>query len=720
MDIEIKEDGKTVIKTDNIDELLKFLKASDKRDIEELRPVLVITMDDPVSNGGYQRPNVSFGQSLVASIELSGYRASDACFDDKTADLCNFDFPTDHSWNDPLTATNPTFSPPSFGFKQLDESGNFSKKQQRKIAGWDSDGDAENLRIMRTNIKVLVLASHQLTDQYIAKILLPWQGVASEELPLFIHHGPDGGAIISPERLAIARDRYTADLRFLFNHATNFCAVARRALFKIYLDDNIDKREAQRALPYLGQYSWEWAHPLLLQVLHLLKATGQVGTHEHRKILNQKATAYSFAYLYAEGLSIFEATSDGYDLVWAGTGAFNEWRCHIGKALRPGEQEPNAYSSHFTHLIFNIFQHVASTGLLGLNGTRIVLSPWGVKFLELLGPATNDPDLLLRWRSGSEMATLEDIEPMDNWLNSTFELAKTSVDRFFDAQDARLFEDADFLKTEQLSTNRLSILGIYISLTAADLADSEIVAEITRVRDSEQFIPIAERYRGLVYDPPKMKSESQLSGLWIGVPLTVAYESPFPNEPGWLKDTSKEFDEAVEAIRTTAPAIGRRLAGHEPRIIHNLPTKEKCGELRSLKWKLASAQLDDIRPIILGVASTIDLQGSLPEALRRRLGHFTIKPGVPEYYDGINAFCGLGTNLITTTCGYFVGLYDESNGSFYVDREIHPDRVEKFGFWKDFSLGSLKAHFEIDRKEDGYWTVLKDGSAKRIVVQLNS
>ncbi len=719
MEIETDEDGKTVVKSDNIGELLAFLKARDKREVEELRPVLVITMDDPVTNGGYQRPGVGFGQALVASIELSGYSAGDASYDDKIADLCMFDFPTSSSWSDPITATTPSWIFPTYGFKQLDKGGNYAK-QQKRIAGWDSDKEIECERILRRQVKVLVLASHELTDEFIAKILQPWQDVGEEKLPLLIHHGPNGGMIIPIDRLRRARNRFTAELRFFFNHAKAFCSVAERALFKIYLDDDIDKREARRSLPYLDQYSWEWAHPIFLQVLHMLKDNGCVGTHEHRRMLNQRATPYSFAYLYAEGLPIFEKAGEGYDFVWRGTGAFKEWRIHLGKAPRPDEQEPNAYSSHSTHFIFNIFRHIHSTGLLGLDGDRIVLTPWGAKFLDLLGPETNDPDVLLRWREGLEIGTFNDIEKMDAWLESTFLAAKTSIGNGFAGEEALSCEDADFLKTGPLSSNRLSILGVHVPISTFDLDDSAFAAAIAKVAEGESIVPIAERYIGLVYDPPKMKTESRLSGLWVGVPLAINSDGALSREPGWLKDISQEYQEALEAMRTAAPAISDRLAKYEPRMIHGIPTKENMGELRPLKWKVAPTRPDDLRPIIYGVASTISLQGDLPEPLRRRLGHFAKKPGIPEYYDGINQFKGVGIDQVTTTCGYFVGLYDETDGTFVIDREVHPDRIESFGFKRGFMLGNLKAHFEVDWKEDGYWTILNDGTVKRIVVQLNS
>jgi hypothetical protein len=708
------------IKFNNIDELRAYLKSNDKREFEELRPVLVITMDDPVRNDGYQRPGVDFGQALVASIELSGYRACDACYDDKTADLCCFDFPSDDAWQSTLTTIDPSWVLSSYHIRQLDETGRHSKEQKR-ISELDSDESLDYELLLQRKIRVLILASHELIDHYLAKILLPWRGVPDELLPVVIHHGPDGGTIVPLDKLRSARTRFASELRFLFNHARNFCTVANRALFKIYLDDDIDKLEAQRGLPSLSEYSWEWGHPIFLQILHHLKDTGRVGTHRSRLKLSQMVTPFSFSYVYAEGLSIFEKTSEGYDFIWQGSGEFKEWKIPVGKAPRPEEQDPTAYSSHFAHHIFNVFQHMERTGLLGLDGNTIVLSPWGVKFLELLGAETRDPDVLLRWRSDDgELGTQKDVSSMDAWLERTFTSAKENIGLYFHTEEAALCTDAEFFNTGPISTSRLSILGVHVPITDSDFDDPEFAAEVATIAENETRIPISESYYGLVCSPPRMKTESKIIGLWIGVPLTVTYEDRLQAEPGWLRDTSREMAETIEAIRTATPAISRRLSGQEPRIIHGLPTKQKPGELRPLAWALAPSTPDGLRPIILGTASTIDLTGPVPEALRRRITTFPNRSPIPKYYDGINTFEGAGTNLITTTCGYFIGLYDEADDTFIVEREVHPDRVEAFGVMKRFMLGNLKAHFAIDRKEDGYWAVLKDGTVKRIFQNLNS
>ena len=718
MEIETDKDGRTIITSNDIGEILAYFRANDKREVEELRPVLVMTIDDPVNNGGYQRPNVDLGQALVASIELSGYSATDACIDDPGSSLYRFDFPDETTWSNPICAVAPRWDIPSFHFKQLDAIGKRSKVQ-KKIAGGDSNNELDRERILKERIKVVVLASHELRDQYIARAMLAWRDTPEKDLPLFIHHGPDGGSIVPIERVRFAREKFVAELRFTFNHAISFCKVAKRALFKVLYDADIDKLEARRSLPHLTTYAWEWSHPLFLQVLHLLNDMGRIGTHEHRLNLSRRAELFSFAHLYAEGLPIFEKAGDGYELIWQGSGAFDAWRMHIGKAPRPDEQEPLAYSSHFTHTIFNIFQHIHHTGLLGLDGRQIVLSPWGVEFIKLLGPATRDPDVLLRWRSGEEIGKVADVSQMDSWVVSTFTAAKNSIDNYLFGEEATYCDDPEFLSTDLLASNRISIVGIHIPTELLDLDDPAFVEEVAKIAESESRIPVAERYRGLIYNPPRMKTAAKLRGIWMGVPLEVTSEFA-DKEPGWLKDTSLEYKEALQVLKAASPAISSRIAGQMPSIIHGLPIKEKSGELRTLHWKLTSTKPENIRPIILGVVSTIDLNADLPERLRIRLGHFTQKLGVPKYYNGINHFAGVGSNYITTTCGHFIGLYDEADGAYVIDREVNPQRVEAFNLKRDFMMGNLKTHFAIDRKAEGYWTVLKDGTTKRIVVNLNS
>lgn len=702
----------------SLEELQSFLGVRDERETEKLRPVLLLTMDDPVLNGGYQRPHVDL-RGLASSIALSGYSAKHACRDDKAADLCCFDFPKIKWENVPAIAA-PKWNLSFYSVRQLDENGAVSKTQT-KIEEKDVRDVGNYSRLLRERVKVLVLASYELTDHYLAKILLPWIDVEDDGLPSVIHHGPDGGAIVPLDRLVLARERFSTELRFLYNYASNFCTLANRALFKIYMDEDLDKFEAASRLFHISMYSWRSAHPIFLQILHNLKALGHVGTHEHRKNLAKQVSPFSYAHFYGDGLPMFDKVDGCYEFQWSGTGKYQEWRLPMGRALQAEEIDHDAYSSHFVHEVFKTFQHVERAGLLGLDGDTIVLSPWGVQFLELLGPCTNDPDVLLRWRrGGDEIGSLADVEAMDEWIERVFSQAKERVDSFLNGVEAELCDDVEFLKTTALSIHKLSVLGIQVPITLEDLECPVFRKEIDLLAEHEEKVSIDARNYGLVYQPPKMKTESKISGFWVGVPLAITHGDPIPNEPTWLKNTSKERLEALEAIKLLPPALRRRLEGQQPRIIHGIPTAGPLGELRSLDWNLASGKADNLQPIIFGVISSVDLRSQMSSFFRQRLKTFNLRPGIPEYFDGVNLFRAGRSELVTTTCGYFVGLYNEEDDTFFIDGGISAERIEAFESKKSEMFANLKGQFAIHRSDEGYWAILKDGSAKRIIVPLSS
>jgi hypothetical protein len=720
MEIKVNEDGQTVITSTNPDEIVGYLKSRDTRKIETFRPVHIFTIDDPVRNDGLQRPGVEFGSSLVKSIGITGFHADDASYDDLSSDLYQFTFERNLPWKSIPVVSEPSAEHSAYSVRQLDHNGNYAAEQKR-IVGKHVGEEVPYQQLLQENVKVLVIASHELIDAYITKALGAWSDVQDERLPVVIHHGPDGGSIVPLERIRSARDRFKAEARFLYNHALNFSVLARRALFKIYFDEQLSKQVARHALPSVSEYRWRWAHPFFLQILHHLKRLGRIGTDEHRIQLNKKVDGFSYAHVYAKGLPVFEKTGDRHEFVWKGTGAYPESRIAVGRAPEPGEQDPNAYSSHFEHPYFQVFHHIEHTGLLGLDGDDIVLSPWGVKFLEIMGPDTDDADVLLRWRTPTgEIGGAESVKAMDRWLNRVFRSVKRRVAQFPD--QLALFDDETYFKAPV--SNQLSLLGVHLALNDADFDDPHFAAEVARIGDSEATIPIAARNYGLVHEPAKMGAESKVTGIWVGVPLAVAYSDPLTREPGWLQDLRKERTEAGEAMRAATPLLRKRLEGSDIKPIHGLPIVESTGLLRELPWALDADDGDILRPIFLGVTSTVDKTAPASKALTTRLminsSSDSEKGPAPKYYDGISHWHGKGTNLTTATCGYFIGLYNETRDTFLVDREIHPNRIERFENNREFMLGNMGPYFEVDRSEQGYWTVLSDGTTKKINLSLQS
>lgn len=712
MGTETASDGKAVFSTSNFDELVQYLEKTSGRerpDEEELRPVHVLTIDDPARNDGWQRDKVPLGEGLAASIALSGRRANEACVDDCTSDLFEFRFDRNFPWKTLPLVTAPNRNHSRFRILHLETDGSVSDKR-KNIAGLDSSTDEGLPHLLRENVKVLVVASYEMTDEYLSKSLVAWDGHPDDKLPMVIHHGPEGGCILPAEQVSSARNRFQAEARFLYNHATNFSILARRALFKIYFDERLPRHEAARRLPSIGFLSWRWAHPFFLQVLHYLRRLGRIGTNEHRERLEERVTSLSFAHLYANGIPVFGKSGRGFDLTWNGTGSYPAWREELGRVLLPAEE---SMSLHFHHRIFDCFQHVESMGILGLDGNDIVLSPWGVKFLDIMGPETEDPDVLLRWRTpAGDMGTPADVKAMDRWINRTFRSVKRRVAGY--REEMALLDDPAYLANTPISQNRLSLVGIHLPVDDASLLDTEFAAEIARIARAEQDTPLKDRRIGLVHEPPRLGADAKMIGLWIGVPISVTHDDPLRREPGWLMNLSGAKNEALLAVRSLSRPIMDRIEGLSIGVVHDIPTPEALGDVCSLDWNIQAEPGDVLRCIISGITSTIDME-TAPDSIRRvplisrRDGSFE-----PEIHVGINHFRGKGNSIRTATCGLFVGVYNETKGTHFIDPNVHPEKARKFEIMKPRLLGNLASFLEVNRTEQGFWAVLSDGTVKRI------
>lgn len=719
MDIEVDEHGRTVIKTDNIQELLEYLKSRDKREIEAFRPVLVVSIGDPDLNGGQHNPQYDYGAAIVETLALVGYRPEQASFTDLSSESYSFDFKKKATWPDLPCLSEPEISLSHHMLRQFDSTGRCATDQKR-LVGVHVDNVKSYTDVVRDNVKVLVVASNDLTDSHIVKALDHWEGVATEELPIVVHHGPDGGAIVSKDRLQFARERFLAEQRFLYNHAMNFSEIARRTLFKIYFDERLAKETARSALPWIGELRWRWAHPFLLQLLHLLKRLGRIGTDEDRVNLQRSVSGFIYAPIYAKGLPVFEKVESGYDFVWTGSGKYPEYRLPLGMVPDHGDYDPDSYSTLWPHRFFSTFQHIEHVGLLGLNGDDIVLTPWGLKFLEIIGSESEDPDVLLRWRTElGEIGGSDDIADMDGWIVKTFEGSKRRINEFQDVIE--LFDDATYLKGCPVS-NQLSILGRYLPLSETDLANPGIQREIQTVQAAEHGIELKDRNCGLILEAERMGAERRILGVWIGVGLAVSSLDEMAREPGWLKNLDALENEANAALQVVPPYLRALAEKHPVSVVHGLITPESRGVLRELSWRIEADEKDILRPIILGVVSTIDKTATHSKSLSVSLMINDTSEAVPapNYYDGIGHYHGKGTNTVTTTCGYFVGIYNETRETYVIDRELNSARINGFEMRKEGMMGNLARYFDVNRSTHGYWAILSDGSARQINLRLQS
>lgn len=682
---------------------------------QELRPVHVLTIEDPVLNGGRQRPSKEpLMKGLSDTIRLAGYTAEEAHVDDVGPQWLWFEFEKNRSWKDLPIIARPNIYYEEYMIGALDGNGH-RIPVRTEIAGRHGKIRRPLAEIMRERVKVIVVACFDYRDEYVFRCLAAFTHVSDRDLPTVLVHTPDGGWIVERTDVIRIMNRFTPEARFVYNHAVNFSILARRALFAVAHEENLHRHVAAKMLPSVWTYHWEWAHPLFLQTLFLLRREGRIGSNSHRVMLERSAQPYVCSPIYARGLPIFEPKGENYELVWKGTGVYPELRMDIGRIDDRVENPSASYEAFFEHYILRCFMHAGSMGLLGLADGQIVLSPWGVRFLEIIGSEMEDPDALLRWRSATgELGKPDDIKAMDRWLNRGFRAMKRRVASFQDKLS--LLSEEGRIETDNKRDRYLSVFGTYIPLDAADFSDLAVVADLVAIAKAEVPEDFKDARCGIVYDHARLDHAAQAIGVWYGVPLAARTGDVMRAwEPGWLKDMSAIEEEARRALALMPESLLGRSIGTVPEVVHGLPTLEEGNYMPLLPWAVASSATDTLSIIVKGVVSTLDQTRDLPLGTRRYLSipNHRKRGSDPFYFGGLY-WTGKESGFKTVACGLYVGILNETTDRWHINPRVSKQRLEAFEEQRSSLMANAHPCFHLNLSGEGYWALLADGTARKI------
>jgi hypothetical protein len=708
MNVQFRKSDK-VTSFESVEAFVDHFEKLHPRPVQKLRPVLVLTIENPVLNGGRQRPSrLPLLEGLSHTIALAGYGAEDAHIDDAHFSWLSFTFERNHSWKSLPLLSAPAIIHDGYSLRAFDSG------ERPKIVGRLGDDSKPLSVIIREEAKVIVVACFEYRDEYVFRSLAPFTEVADADLPTVMVHTPDGGWVVERQDVIRIRNRFSPEARFIYNYAANFAVLARRAVFAVLQEDNVYRHEAARRLPSIWTYHWEWAHPLLLQILFLLRRDGKIGDHSHRRTLERSVGSTNQSPLYVRGLSIFEPKGSGYELVWRGTGAYPEWRLDIGELDPRGDRPSINCDAFIEHEILKCFLHLKEFGLLGLANGEIVLSPWGTRFLEVIGSEMDDPDVLLRWRTpAGEIGGTGDVPAMDRWLNRGFRAMKRRVASIKERLET--LNDDGSIPEGSFDSNAMSIFGAYVELEDKDFADPVIAAELVKISKMTQPAEFKDTRCGVVFDAARMDGTTPAIGVWFGVPLAVKNRGDeLSKEPGWLRDKSSILEAATNALKN-APVCFRRKFHHENvEVVNGIPTSMKRATFVNLPWVVGRSGTERLSMIIKGVVGTVDAAGELPEGTRRFLAmNYSVTRNESEYQDGFH-HVGTAGGMNSIGCGLFVGLLNEATGEWHIDPEVSQRRVDRSHDRRQFLLLSAYPVFHIDTSEDGYWAILSDGTVRKM------
>jgi hypothetical protein len=250
-------------------------------------------------------------------------------------------------------------------------------------------------------------------------------------------------------------------------------------------------------------------------------------------------------YALLKGCSFLKVSDDGRNCMfsWSGSGRYPSWECEFA----PVPVIDGFGFLHFetTPLILRDLSLILSKLFVNdlirfSQDERLCITKDGLRFLELIGPEMDDPDMLLRWRNHNGCwGGPEHVPSMDRWLNKGFRSIKRRVSEL----PSSPFTEPDVLWDKVPHTHRV-IFGRYVPLSRGDWGRLDVQEAVSAIDVINRGMDWQTTRYGVVRNKMYLGSKEEPIGLWIGVPIgqfdigTVAQRRVGP-----LVDQSKVTEE---------------------------------------------------------------------------------------------------------------------------------------------------------------------------------
>jgi DNA polymerase III delta prime subunit len=681
----------------------------------EIRPVLLLQVDDDPatrsSNPFESRPR----GDLRACAEMLGIRGSDINRIDVGRYPGHFHFPRNQHWKE-----LPTLSAPRHRFNfthvmpMTDEFalGGGDKASSIDYREYLREGSSEVQERIFLGVETMIISTPVLDDEAIRLGTAVLDFLPEQEWPRVIGLSAAGHDVIAPDEIRRVRERFVAQERFTYNHACNMAVMAGRALFKMAHEDGYSRRLAQSTVPNLDVISWRWAHPVTLQLLHALRHEGPAAPDNTARALSQvefEARPWTFA----NGLSFFKRKGSGFEFEWKGSGKYPAWTVDVGTVHNPAFPIKQMVMPH-AHALFDLPAQLVRSQLIGLAEDRIAITQRGIRFLEMIGPESDDPDALLRWRTSSgEIGGIENVQAMDRWLNNAFRNMKRKVAPL----PASPFTEKTDEPWKEALVDRLVVRGVVIPIEDDDLKSPAFVGALRDLEIAGRDLPQRERRMGILRDEERLGRERRANSLWIGIPLGVFDTADVIQERTHLFRDLTALDEDVKALVAAAPAILRK----EPFVsrirtalgdLVDLP----CERFVELPPQLEVNHGDVVTDVIEGqVLRIADVKKEGFDLRSLVLSHIAYRemPGHGQTVDGIRVY-GDGNPSATLSFGVLSMMTNKTTGATTPTRLLSADRQRELARNHRRMLTTMSAFFDHPSlSEAGLWEIQSDGKVSR-------
>jgi hypothetical protein len=680
------------------------------------KPVMVVAIaGDTTTNNGKYAGVPSLGLPLVKAIELTGYSTADANYDEIARYPGNHFFPRNLKWQQLPILSDPLTRQSFHRLEAITPDGHLDREAGIHSLDAAMFNDPITHQIQShviEGIKGLVISCATLTDENLRVATAPYDRIEKPDFPVVVHFDGADSRVVNFNEVCRVRDKFAAQERFIYNHTVNLSIMGGRVLFKLAHEKNLPKALAKRLLPKLDDLSWQWTHPLVIQTLHLLKNEGRVsgsagaGGDEALRNIDLEQRAFTFA----NGLPIFEEVDGRYRLNWKGSGKYPSWILDLGVVPDYSNGGPEGLVAPHTHPIFDYFRDLIMHGLIALKDDQITITSEGLRFLAYLGPETDDPDLLLRWRTASgEWGTSDDIQAMDRWLNRAFRTMKRRVASLPASPNTE--EDAPPLFVRNDGENVLAIRGLLFPISDELIRNKDVAEFVAKIAFTERATDLQDLRMGTISQPESLGVEPKILAIWIGVPVGVFNQADVAQERVCLfRDTSAADDVARQLVRMV-PAALQPLSNREIDLITLVNTDRAPRRYLPLPLKIEIGDADVVGDVVSGQVLIVEDIRTFDDDIfhHATMQEYYRQQGCEPQTDGLRFHGDINGKMIISH-GILAGRVNFTTGAQVVERRIGQRQFDKIKkrFVRDRSMYSRFFNDEMLSPE-GVWAIHPDG-----------
>lgn len=655
-------------------------------------------------------------QNLVRCLSEAGYTGSQANRFELQAYPPELSWPRNLEWKKLPAVSHPVSRLFFNAMESLDDEGRGPADGSRFMME-DIGNDPRRDRLHRhvhTGVETMVIDSCELSPELIRAATAPLDG--ADSLPKLMHF--DGSSIreVSQEEIDAARARFLPQERFVYNHAVNMLILSSRALYMMARDEGWPRSMVAATMPSLQFFKWRWAHPLVLQMLHAIKRSGPaVGIEGMPKLM--QVGLDNLPWVYANGLDFIEKTGDGNEwrFVWRGSGKYPEWAFGLGEIVEvTGDGGMiKGFIARDHHGVFDWLRELQSQQLIDLDGPRVAVTTRGLRFLELVGDASYDQDLLLRWRTPEgEMGRMEDVPAMDRWLNRVFRAMKRKVSHL----PASPFAE-DGVPWKPVAENILMVRGGVIPLDEDDFKNPAVVEALLSIDRENAGKAMADMRRGLIRSAETVDGDAQPHGAWFGVPLgSFNSADVYQNRVDLFMDL-REIDAKAKAEAARLPECLRKKPFVDAITTADAGrTSEACARFIDPPSIMESKEGDVVGHLVKGRVLKIEKLGAESEEIKVTVGiHAGLRDTTGQQTtDGLRVY-GDAKESATLSHGLLLGLVNFTAGKIAQGRQMSEYRWNRMQSDWARDRRQFPVFFEHpDLSEEGLWAILPDGRFFRL------